>query len=97
VSVAAAAGCFDADAVSGVPCCDGDTFEAWRELAKLSAPPRAGFCTDCLPEFQRMNIDRGTCAHPEVCFRVDADGFVEGYFPKPERAKHDRARARLPS
>ena len=42
---------------------------------------------DCLPEYQRRMCAARRCERPEVRFRVDEDGFIEGYLPG--LGKHD--------
>lgn len=64
-------------------CSDSGTFKLWvaeaRRVGGLNA--KTGFCIDCLPDFKRKHMRAGTCNSPQIKFRVDADGFIEGYAP----------------
>lgn len=59
-----------------------EQWDTWRALARAShLNSKVGYCTDCLPEYQVKMLDKGRCAHPEVRFGMDKDGFVCGYLP----------------
>ena len=64
-------------------CTPRNVYVLWRDVARTGgiAPGIAGFCTDCLPDWKRKNLREGSCNNPHVKFRVDEDGFVEGYVP----------------
>lgn len=71
-------------------CADFRAIEIWKHAARLAGGLnlRAGMCVDCLPDWKRKNMREGSCNNPHVKFRVDEDGFVEGYVPgKIEEAK----------
>lgn len=57
-------------------------YATWQASALLTGvTERNGYCTDCLPEFKRDRLREGRCAHPDVTFHVDEDGFIEGRRP----------------
>lgn len=60
-------------------------FAEWKIMARLHSPGRAGFCRDCTPERQREMIAAFRCENPVVAFRLDDDGFEEGYYPRGEK------------
>ena len=69
----------------GVPLCSNqDNYERWRDASRTcnSTTLIAGFCSDCSRKFQVAMIEQDRCEHPEVRFREDEDGWVEGYIPK---------------
>ena len=68
------------------PCVSAEKFEKWRDAAGY-AIPKAGFCGDCLPEYQRDMMRVGKCSHPEIRFLLDEDGFMEGVSPTVYRAR----------
>ena len=59
-----------------------ETYRLWEHQARLTdANERHGFCADCLPRYKRQMLRAGRCAHPDVKFHVDEDGFTEGRRP----------------
>lgn len=53
----------------GTPMCtDKETYAEWREAARKSFPGEAGFCTDCMPEYQEQMIAEGRCENPWIKF-----------------------------
>lgn len=52
----------------------------WREFARRSGAI-VNYCADCTPEYQAKMVKLDLCGHPDVQFRQDADGFIEGYRP----------------
>lgn len=40
---------------------------------------RAIYCIDCTQNYQREMLARRLCIRPDVLFRQDADGWIEGY------------------
>lgn len=71
--------------INGKPrCFSQEAWLLWLEAARSALPPRNGlrehrWCSDCTPEYKQKMVDAKRCAHPEVLFRVDEDGFLEGY------------------
>ena len=65
-------------------CTDQKTYKLWISAARMTGgiSNKAGFCIDCLPEYQTQMIKRGKCSNPGILFREDKDGFVEGYLPR---------------
>lgn len=63
-------------------CAEANQFRLWiAAMKKCSERPwQAGFCEDCTPEFAEKHRALGTCERPFIKFRVDKDGFVEGYY-----------------
>lgn len=71
-------------------CTPRHVYDLWKDVARTGgiAPGIAGFCTDCLPDYKRKHMAAGTCNNQNIRFRVDEDGFTEGYVPgKIEEAK----------
>lgn len=64
-------------------CTSRKDYDLWCAVAKTHkiTVEIAGFCTDCRPEFKRKHMAAGNCSNPNIRFRVDSDGFVEGYVP----------------
>ena len=63
-------------------CATPEQYEEWRRVARLSPPPyESWFCTDCTPQYQLEMKEKGWCARPEIKFRRNKDGGVEGYAP----------------
>ena len=57
-----------------------EQFAIWREEAsRTTISITAGYCTDCTPEYQSEMILQGRCAHTDILFARDEDGFVTGY------------------
>lgn len=63
-------------------CTDKDSWRRWENVLKTYGkdvrPGRAYFCTDCTPEFAKKHRRTGTCNHPNIVFKFDKDGFIEG-------------------
>lgn len=57
-------------------------YAEWKVMARLHSPGRAGFCRDCTTERQREMITAHRCERPTIAFRLDDDGFEEGYMPR---------------
>lgn len=54
---------------SGTPSCTNkELYAEWRKAARQSAPGEAGFCTDCMPEYQEQMIAEGRCENPWIEF-----------------------------
>lgn len=61
-------------------CFDDDRqFRGWLECREQCYDRDAHICEDCLPEYQERMVKVGRCEHPEVKFRVDKHGMVEGW------------------
>lgn len=60
-----------------------EQWDTWRELARMTKvnANKAGYCIDCLPDYQAAVLEEGLCAHPEIIFGIDKHGFVTGYLP----------------
>ena len=56
-----------------------EQFKAWVSAARGSSP-RAGFCTDCIKDYQEKMVQQGRCQYPEVEF-YDFEMDKDGYFP----------------
>ena len=57
-----------------------EQFAIWREEAsRTTISITAGYCTDCTPEYQTKMIAQNRCAHTDILFARDEDGFVTGY------------------
>lgn len=57
-----------------------EQFTLWKEEAfRTTISITAGYCTDCTPEYQTKMIAQNRCAHTDVLFAKDEDGFVTGY------------------
>lgn len=66
-------------------CTDSHTHELWKHVARYvgGVDKRAtDFCCDCLPAFQERMLLDGRCERPEIRFRKDKIGFIEGFVPK---------------
>lgn len=64
-------------------CTTPEKYEAWVNVAANIKPPYSTwFCTDCTPTFAARSRMRGVCDYPEIKFRRDKDGGLEGYFPR---------------
>lgn len=62
-------------------CTTWDGYKEWREQGAGAAAVNStdpGFCTDCLPWYQKAMCDKGLCDHPEVLFYRSEDGSVFG-------------------
>jgi hypothetical protein len=55
-------------------------YEVWRELARMSRP-HSGICTDCTPEHKFEMERQGKCDYPQVVFKVNKEGDLDGYLP----------------
>jgi hypothetical protein len=69
---------------NGCPSCiDQAPYALWLKASKRykTGQLMSGFCTDCLPAFQKAKIAEGRCDHPDVKFYTDEDGFIDGYLP----------------
>jgi hypothetical protein len=55
-------------------------YDLWKDARHISAT-RCQPCTDCTVDYKVEMCLQDRCAHPEVRFRLDEDGFTEGYFP----------------
>jgi predicted HTH transcriptional regulator len=62
-------------------CTNRKVFEIWKEAARQSGGVKS-FCQDCLPGYKARMTACGKCTHPEIKFREDEDGFVEGFSEK---------------
>jgi hypothetical protein len=61
----------------GVPKCSStEQFYAWKAIARIVKPGRAGFCEDCTPEYAAVMRATGRCEHPEIVFDSHGDGCV---------------------
>ena len=65
-------------------CASRGELNGWKKAAKLCGglTLRAGFCTDCTPDFKRKSMANSVCNNPHIVFSVDEDGFVEGRVPR---------------
>lgn len=54
----------------------------------------AGFCEDCLPDYQKDMIWEGKCDNPDVIFDIDEDGFVYGKYPTRHNVSKEEKRKR---
>ncbi len=61
-------------------------YELWRAGVRASntGVMRDGFCTDCTQKYKYTMMQEGRCEHPEIRFREDDDGFIEGFLPRGE-------------
>lgn len=59
-------------------CTTWDHYKAWRESLPAVNASDPGYCTDCLPWYQKAMCARGLCDHPEVLFYRAEDGSVFG-------------------
>lgn len=57
-------------------CTNAAQYSLWRN--SFSFTTVAGFCTDCLPWYQKEMCQQCRCDHPEILFYVDDDGMVFG-------------------
>lgn len=65
------------------PCFRGPRqYAEWKQSARATNLCCAcAWCTDCTPEYQHKMIQQGLCIRPDVHFRIDEDGMVEGVVP----------------
>ena len=73
---------------NGVPkCTDQVTYQRWKKtLDSLDRNPACDFCLDCNQGYQAKMIEAGRCENPDIRFRADADGMIEGYLPAQQKA-----------
>ena len=70
------------------PCHNDDEWEHYIEDEAASVddtttpPSHSGYCQFCTPEYQAEMIAQRKCVHPNVTFRLDEEGGVEGVRPK---------------
>lgn len=64
------------------PCFTRQQWNAWRAVARQCGEDpelqEAKYCVDCTPEYQQQMVAEGRCLHPEVRFKLDADGLIVG-------------------
>jgi hypothetical protein len=71
-------------------------FHGWREMARIAVPDGRGeirkhlWCVDCTRKHQKSMMEQGRCAHPEVVFSNDEDGWAMGHVPYVEPAKRGK-------
>jgi hypothetical protein len=61
-------------------------YELWRAAATKAntGVMHDGFCTDCTQKYKYAMMQEGRCEHPEIKFREDDDGMIEGFSPREE-------------
>ena len=60
-------------------CTTAKQYKAWRALSpRKDGAGKAGFCTDCTPQYQHDCLVGDCCDHPEVVFAYDEDGLLAG-------------------
>ena len=68
-----------------------DLWVLWKQAARIARPPTCRFnpwCSDCTPEYQALMLAEERCGHPEVQFRLDEDGMLEGYITPSRNGKY---------
>jgi hypothetical protein len=72
---------------TGTPACfeskaQWDLYRASWRIGKAKEQSRVvNYCEDCLPEYRDRMREEKRCAHPDVVFIVDDDGFISGVRP----------------
>ena len=57
-----------------------EQFDGWKVIARMSHP-HSGICTDCSPEHKFEMERQNRCMYPQVVFKVNKEGDLEGYLP----------------
>lgn len=60
-------------------CSTPEQYFAWVEVARIVPPGKAGFCTDCTPEYAALMRSIGLCENTFIEFDKDGDGYVPAY------------------
>lgn len=74
-------------------CTNQPMFLEWIESARQSnmtlnrSDELLPYCVDCTPEYQQEMIEQDRCDYPQVRFRLDRDGLIEGYLPGKKNAR----------
>lgn len=64
-----------------------EDWDGWRLIArKTYIDKRAGYCIDCTASYQARMVEEGRCEKPDIIFRIDSDGMLEGRMPYIKRA-----------
>lgn len=63
-------------------CFTREQYAFWKVSAREASPGPLGPCVDCTPANQRQMLREERCERPGIKFRVDADGLLEGYYPR---------------
>ncbi len=69
-------------------CFDRESYRLWHKAARDASPGALGPCTDCTPARKMLMKEQGRCERPEIKFRYDDDGFIEGFWPSVRKRKH---------
>lgn len=67
---------------NGQPACfpTRKTWEAYKDACRYGGG-HYSMCTDCTPEYKAQMEREMLCSHPEIEFRQDEDGIIEGFRP----------------